>query len=963
MDESKLAQVLSCIQNNDNDSIMYATNEIEEQKACNSTQLCLSLLNIIQQIPQLRKLALIILKQTICASWDKIDQGIKNEIIAKIIDSTVIFKNEIEQNVIVEIFIFLMQTMKNEVYDLESTILNTDNNELLEFQLRFLNSVSQKQDLLHIFFEFQEQCKKIILKGLHVENWDLRNYAINCFIVMAPFVEGGMNDYLNVILKLLDCVNILDEPHFISLWNAIDTILEISEEIIPLNEEQIKFIFSSAINALECENLSTTAKAQTLNALSHKMNKFDDGLLTNILNYSFNLGEKIIENDLEYPEIVGDIYRNAIDSAGINRVYPNYIEKVHHSIENPNLDSVVCLFLTKYLMDSISKYVRNDWETYLKLISIANQIGIDFVIQLTCEFIESLNSTFEKQIIEANLFLDYLVPLIVSKSNSLRHHAREAIYKSIDSISVSYKGLTKNLWKVSNQVKDEKEIYLTLLAKSISNECEEIDDNLLIQITEFCQNILCTQEIISGALALASVLLVNFENTHSILLEPTFNIIKYCLESEDDDLISVCLNRLQFLIPYFGNYFNNDFYQKIIGLLTKEDVTIQTKESSLLCASSIAKISNDKELINNIYNFCSEWSKSDDEELIHSAIQSILRIKDVLSPELIYEVSTNIGKMALESNNSDIVTDCVDFIGSLISESKNLKELIHDIGLKLSEAFLSNNYPIFKGKDKMNIQYETLSTFIKLLSDMMIYKDDFCRVIYKFINELIQSDDESLLDLAFNIIYDGIKYNSFIPEEINQIIMVCFVLMQQDIDEDLIQNFSCVLTCLIENNLFSDEQIQFVYQWSIKYWCNLISKRALFGETLTNLAVLQWTLLFMKSNILSFNNEILQQTFEQFPPKSLDDSSKMTDILSHISQSSYVINQFSDQIIQAILRLLVLPTLLIKQKGFSDDNIYALLQIFQKIISIFPGKVDNINLIANGSDVKKNRIQQYLIKM
>ena len=118
MDESKLAQVLSCIQNNDNDSIMYATNEIEEQKACNSTQLCLSLLNIIQQIPQLRKLALIILKQTICASWDKIDQGIKNEIIAKIIDSTVIFKNEIEQNVIVEIFIFLMQTMKNEVYDL-----------------------------------------------------------------------------------------------------------------------------------------------------------------------------------------------------------------------------------------------------------------------------------------------------------------------------------------------------------------------------------------------------------------------------------------------------------------------------------------------------------------------------------------------------------------------------------------------------------------------------------------------------------------------------------------------------------------------------------------------------------------------------------------------------------------------------------------------------------------------------
>ena len=54
---------------------------------------------------------------------------------------------------------------------------------------------------------------------------------------------------------------------------------------------------------------------------------------------------------------------------------------------------------------------------------------------------------------------------------------------------------------------------------------------------------------------------------------------------------------------------------------------------------------------NNIYNFFSELSKSDDEELIHSAIQSILRIKDVLSPELIYEVSTNIGKMALESNN------------------------------------------------------------------------------------------------------------------------------------------------------------------------------------------------------------------------------------------------------------------------------------------------------------------------
>lgn len=921
-----------------------------------------SLLQIIESDKSLRSLALIELKNIIKSKYETFPP----EFLVFLCDEHIKLLNSIDNpdqlRFMVPAFITLYDILGKNWTEFSSIFEMKEGK--LPFQIEIISEILLKLNKNADFIiDNMEQFLRITLAGLQQKDWILKTNCIRITFLIAGLDPEAVEPHVSQILSLIQQSPELDEKIFFSLWIEFNSLIE----VIELPEDQLQIVFQSAVQSLESEQLSNDAKVQALSTLT-LLPFINEETAMNILDHSFNLFVAKAESG-DYLDSVPDIYLKAIQDYGSQNVYNFLKEKITQSLssETSVQETVIAfLYIVKSTIDKIEKEIKEDWAFINEIIEKVSEFKSEefSFLQETClMFISSLGNNFEVQLLQSHLFTDFSIPLIASQSVEVRQDARDAIYNALDSISVPVSGITEKILALNSMINADESEYMTLIAKSIEQEEGNFESEKAIELAEFlvtCFNGSNPQMKI-GALSVSTALILMNETVHEILVHPTIELIQNCLISENIEMQLNGLQRMSSLYPHFKEEFSGESIEKVENLI--QGKLIYVIEKAATCLSVIARESNQKAIIDAIVPAFQQWIIDRDENFFNVAVTSVQNLTPALEFEKAVELFGNICNVAEETKNEDIISDCFNAIGSMLSKTVDspIRPKLFEISSNLAASFIQGKIAICDQSEPLDCDFdlETITSFANLLYELLRFDTELNELIFQFAQTLISSQKIDYIDTALTIIGDGVLFDAFKASK-DKAFIVSYVqsLFEPNTDIILIQSLAYTALCLIEKGMISEQICEKLLPVILQWWSNIYSSmKEIMLPTLSNLSILLWsiTLNYGQSDIQTF-----KQSFELFPPNDFSDTTKMCEMLIRIASNQQMLETFPIQITLAISRLLVLPKMLILKRDVSDEIISKLGEILSNLFKSSPEIQAAVLKQIGESQISHDRIMNFI---
>lgn len=958
IDESSiiLAKALQGAKVGDNSQL-----SIIEQMKENPIQYCQSLLHIIKSDESLITTALIELKNIINLKFKTFPpdfiQFLCNEYIALFININDPNQLRIMVPVFIKLYDFFGQNWTDfpSVFNVQPEKMTFQIELLSELLLDLKKNIEFIQNNMGIFLN-------LTLAGLQQDDWDLRLKCIRVIVQMSALDPEAVAPHINIILSFIQNSSKMPEQLFFALWLEFNSLTSFFE----FQQDQLQIIFQSVIQSLESEHLTADAKLEALSTLTF-LPFLNEQSAMNILNHTFNLAIIKLQAG-EFLDSASDVFEKVIEDYGVQSPYGFLKEKIASSMSSNTAvaETVsVSLYILQSLIDRVEAQIRNDWQFFNQIIDNVSKAKPEenpLLIESCLRFISSLNSNFEMQILGSHLFADFTIPLIVSPSPEIRHHARNAVYKSMDNVSVPVAGIADKIWSINSKVADDEYEYLLILAKAIEQESDQFETEKALQMSQFL--ITCfnsdNEKMVIGALSVAIILVMSNEAVHEILLQPTIETIQKCLSSESTKVQINGLNAMSSLFPNFKNLFQQESIQKVEQLIHGQDTKVV--EQAATCFFVIAKELGQKMVIDNIIPIFQQWIISQNEDYFTVAVTAVQSLAPVLDPAKISEVVGNICEVAMKTSDEEIVSDCFDAVAAILSKADiSARPKIYQTASSLSLAFLRGEFAISHECAPLDCDFvlSTLMSYAGLLCELLHFKHEMNSFIFEFAQSLIATQNIDYIDIALSILSDGILFDGFYqPQQKAFIISYIMKLFDPETNIVLIHGIANAFLCLIEKDNITIEACNKCNPAIIQWWKNIYSTmKDIMLPTLTNLSMLIW-LIALKYGILI--PDVFAQSFELFPPKDKNDTLKMCEMLMQIVNNQQLKETFAIPIALAISKLLILPKMMLIKKEISDDLIMNLGSILNGLFSSDQKVQEAITHQYENSQVSQSRIMNFI---
>ncbi|KAK8882398.1 hypothetical protein M9Y10_045040 [Tritrichomonas musculus] len=958
IDESSiiLAKALQGAKVGDNSQL-----SIIEQMKENPIQYCQSLLHIIKSAESLITTALIELKNIINLKFKTFPpdfiQFLCNEYIALFININDPNQLRIMVPVFIKLYDFFGQNWTDfpSVFNVQPEKMTFQIELLSELLLDLKKNIEFIQNNMGIFLN-------LTLAGLQQDDWDLRLKCIRVIVQISALDPEAVAPHINIILSFIQNSSKMPEQLFFALWLEFNSLTSFFE----FQQDQLQIIFQSVIQSLESEHLTADAKLEALSTLTF-LPFLNEQSAMNILNQIFNLAIIKLQAG-EFLDSASDVFEKVIEDYGVQSPYRFLKEKIASSMSSNTAvaETVsVSLYILQSLIDRVEAQIRNDWQFFNQIIDNVSKSKPEenpLLIESCLRFISSLNSNFEMQILGSHLFADFTIPLIVSPSPEIRHHARNAVYKSMDNVSVPVAGIADKIWSINSKVADDEYEYLLILAKAIEQESDQFETEKALQMSQFLITCLNSdnEKMVIGALSVAIILVMSNEAVHGILLQPTIETIQKCLSSESTKVQINGLNAMSSLFPNFKNLFQQESIQKVEQLIHGQDTKLV--EQAATCFFVIAKELGQKMVIDNIIPIFQQWIISQNEDYFTVAVTAVQSLAPVLDPAKISEVVGNICEVAMKTSDEEIASDCFDAIAAILSKTDILaRPKIYQTALSLSLAFLRGEFAISHECAPLDCDFvlSTIMSYAGLLCELLHFKHEMNSFIFEFAQSLIATQNIDYIDIALSVLSDGILFDGFYqPQQKAFIISYIMKLFDPETNIVLIHGIANAFLCLIEKDNITIEACNKCNPAIIQWWKNIYSTmKDITLPTLTNLSMLIW-LIALKYGILI--PDVFAQSFELFPPKDKNDTLKMCEMLMQIVNNQQLKETFAIPIALAISKLLILPKMMLIKKEISDDMIMNLGSILNGLFSSDQKVQEAITHQYENSQVSQSRIMNFI---
>lgn len=947
----KLANAFRGAYQGDNSQLLI----IDEMKedAISYTQL---LLQIIKSGDPIMNIALVELKNILILNFESFPPDFIQFLCNEHIELVNIIDNPKQFSLIVPNILLLYNSL-GEAWEDFPNFFNVENGKLafqIELSYEFLLGMKKNIDFIVTNID---TFLHLASAGLEQEDWDIKINSIRITFLLAGFDPESVEQHVNYIFTLIDQSPSLSEGLFLSLWTEFSALIE----VIGLPEEQLQRVYDPAIQSLSSEHLSIDAKTQVLTVLELLPN-ISEEMEMDILNHAFDLLLAKIADE-EFLDSTCDIYIKAIDDHGAQSIYDFMKEKISDSITPEN--ATAFLYIMKSLTEKAGTQIKNDWSFFNDLIEKTSESKPEDNILLFSSclmFISSLDGNFEMQLMESNLFSDFSIPLIICPISEIHLHAQDAVYKALDSVSGPIIGITDKIWSINSDVTVDTDKYLTLLAKGIEMEGDNFDSEKAIHMSEFivsCYEDENNDEMLIGALSVATTLILTNEVVHEILVQPTVAAIERCFDSQSVEVQANGLLRMSALFPSFKEAFSQESIEKVEQLIQNQNKLII--EQAATCFFVIAKEMEQKEAVYDVLPLFQKYIVEQDKDYFTIAVTVVQSLSPILDEEKIAELTENICNAASETKNEEILSDCFDSVGSILSKTADNSKVI-EMSSGFAFSFMQGKFVICNQNEPLDCDFKlsTIKSFARLLCELLHYELELNELTFLFTQSLLSSSNIEYVDLALSILSDGVLYEGFNSNK-EKAFIVSYTQSICDVENTsiiLVESIANLLLCLIEKDFVSAEVCEKIFPVVIQWWQNIYSNmKEVMLPTLSNLSILIWSIALKYDALVP---EVFEQSFELFPPKDESDTFKACNLLAIIATNEQLRANFTIPITLAISKLLVLPKMLIAKKDVTDEILMKLGAIFNEL---YNSSSDIQNAIAqqiSDSQVLQERISSFI---
>lgn len=942
----QLLLVLKAHSSTDN-NIQQESLQINQQLQRYPDKYVKSLIYICNSYPEYLNLGLILAKNYITSNWNEISPEFHDQI----------------QNDLCQLFPHLGDTQQVKLFiELCKQIFKLQESNWPQF-IDLISSVPEFpfQIQLAVFQELitfpeiltlvVDAALTVVIQSFQMNDWHVRLAALQIFGVVGVLEdEDSQIQYWEYIINILSETTSLSDDLFMAVWNEISVLTESAE--IP--EQYISSFCKIIIDLVSNESLSAFLRSILLDIISNIKENLDKDLIAQLLSLTFNLATIIIQEN-DFPKSL-DIFEQTIDIFGSSEIFLF----IKNQMSEQNIFSIIIsIHLFTLLIDKIEVHLRSDWEFISDIIKQASNIEHEQLIEEICNFISELTPFFSKQLIKSNLFLEQTIPMLIHSSPNIRQVAKNAVFKSISNVSIPIPNLISHLWEINNEINpDDCYDYLTLLARAIENQSYTLTSEISLQLCEYLLPYLQgdNTQLFVGAMSVAMVLLKYDESVNDFLYASMINAIDTCLESESEDLLLFLngLRSIEQLVPLYVDVFSAKYTPKIIELISNNNESEVVLERAIICGSSIAKESNNQELLSLIldrFNRILAENKFDYFEFVFLSLRMIAKIINPPDLTKLYNQIINFVSQTSAKDNYDNIVDCIDVLNDILSIVNDNNE-IYESSQNLIQQYLKGELPIHPSNPIEGIiDFNLLRAFTGLMCEAIRFQSEVVHEIFSFATNLAQTDSTDLIDLSFCIFGPGIEYGAFNEAEIEFVKSVVFNFLVEEIEIDLVHNMSYVLSVLISSNLLKPETILPYISIFSNWWTRCYDTELI---TASNLAVFIW-IFSLKSS--EFHKELLVPTFSQYPPADTDELERMSELLIEFANNSICI----ENVIEAIVMILSLPCNMHQIIKISSQTVQKLVLLLkslsqsEEMIEIFNSACKKLN-----SEAAQTRVISYL---
>ena len=944
-------------------------NELKENEPTTLAAFCL----LIQQNFLVDKV-LIALKNSLDQNWIKLDDSIKPILMQFLLSivKTVPKGNSLSilTNILCKIFLLV-----NGEWDEFLSILITDFSSDFEIFFSFLqelNSISLQTSnkmegrnasmkITEFLLLNSEQITQMSLEALQSQSWDLKLNVMSLIPQLYLNSEDPslFQPHIELILSFLTESTKLNADQFSKLWTEFGEIAEIVE----FEETQKTEIASIAFAAASQYEGSAIELERPLFAMKPFFGAIGQEIIAQILELLFEIAKKLLVDENTIPSEILSLYDLAAPYYN-NSEYYEFIKskmEINDFSDEEQLNSFIVGFsILNQVFKSLIDQIRADFNTYVSIFNECIQTENPLLIRCICEMLVQLNQKFEKYIIENDLFLEILLPLIAEEDKEIHSIALQACYNLMTIIHNPIPGTFSKVFSISDKV-DPLILsqYMRLLAKSLELE-GKVDQDTVQQLLQIIGQWLENEDVsvVSGALTISFVLISIDETCHEQLVSPIVNAVQSILETGETEPIKSALETINFLVSSLKQQILpalEGFIELItIKASSDEDPTVRKLSAQTLV--NIAVVSQSGELIEKAVNIVMEPLESEDSRAFEEiTLENLPIICNSMPFDLLLQTYTKVCNFIKNLKHIDATSNSLYCLQRILSkfngEQEQFKALINvaaQLVLEYSQhQWVSQNATGLHIDDENEIETDICN----LMCEFFHAPFDHISEILEYTNNLLHSDDEDIVDYAIAVIGSAAEANA-IPEELcSSFTDYAVSLLTEETDETLYQNTAFMLSSMLKSSIIPpDFFIQHIPLLSS--WYNIAGEENDIDAKVA-LAYLFWVLVF-DFNVSTF--PVFITSFEVYPPNEGSDLIQMSELLLRALNNPEISQNYKDQILPSVLRTLALPSVLFTRYNIPNDLLHSLAV---GIMNVFGEEQVTQNIQKLGNDVDIARVSQF----
>ena len=624
-------------------------------------------------------------------------------------------------------------------------------------------------------------------------------------------------------------------------------------------------------------------------------------------------------------------YSNCFDYFDHAQIYQGARELIIKLMESGVEENmVVAMCAVHVLIEKVPSQLQRDIDFITTYVENGLRHQYPLLIEISCRIIAAFPKFFATSLVDVGVFLPLIVYLLIHPVDEVRFKAAEALHWIFKISPVPCPMAVKMLFAVADRVRESDQLrFLILFGYAIEAQMM-IEDDEAQKLVEFFQKLVtsnCHDRIV-GALMIAVKTLKCTDNMADALVPTITKILDEGLGSEN-------LHWRAFAIWVLGEFLKVDkkstlelFYKHkdaIVSIFEMPDEALAPRKEYLAIeVSHVNATTEDHPLSDIMFDLGKACLENPETSIACSGLKILKRGALYRPDDQIQAMVRLVAEKCCQTKDLALSIRCVKTLGYIVRQAReSVRPVCVALAYQVCLSFMRGEMALQNGVPPMgtDINFDLMRELAKQSVFWMDKTNPLQREIVKFSIDTFSRRTVLKVGLAFRFWGDVLKWDGFLPEEVQKIKEFSLSFLVEDINIPLIMQNAYLLQTLVSHGHIEHEDIHSKWTILIKWWNKCSEGKHTMWSALANVQILMLTVLGRYNHPLSTVRPVLIQTIlNHIPPDDVQRTDEVVRMLVILFKQEDIPVASCVAAVRAICRLLICPeAILIRKRKVSPE--------------------------------------------